>query len=183
LYDIAPANLGTGEWSDIYSVKNPDGIIDIRDLSIFANNYRKYSPEVLPNNSLSISDKTFVKNSNGSIEIHAKTINDVKGIQLEIYYDTTFFQNVEEVDIEILNEELKTWMSISNFDEPGRIIYAIAGENAIDIQDEDIISISLTTKNVTGSTEIIFGSETKCSNSLNQNLNVNISDIGHIKIQ
>lgn len=183
LYDIAPANLGTGEWANIYSVKNPDGVIDIRDLSIFANNYRKYVPEILPDNSLSISDETFTTYSNGTIKIHAKTINDVKGIQLEIYYDAAFFHNVEEADIEIINEELKAWMSISNFDEPGRIIYAIAGENSINIQNENIINITLMTKNVTGSTEIIFGPETKCSNSYDQDLDVNISDIGHIKIQ
>ena len=183
LYDIAPAELGTGNWSEIYSLCTPDGIVDIRDLSIFANNYRKYKPDELPDNSLSINDKTFNINSINTIEIYAKTIDDLKGIQLEIYYDTDYFEEVENADISVLNEEIDSWLKISDVSVPGIIIYALAGKTPVNITGENIIQITFTTKNNTGTTEVTFGSETKCSDSNNQNLNVNISDIGNIKIQ
>ena len=102
---------------------------------------------------------------------------------MEIYYDTDYFDEVEQSDILVLNAEMDEWMGVSDISIPGRIIYALAGKTPVNITGENIIQISFTTKNNTGTTEITFGSETKCSDSNNQNLNVNISDIGNIKIQ
>lgn len=38
-YDIAPADKGTGEWANIYSIKKSDGIVNLIDFVIFAANY------------------------------------------------------------------------------------------------------------------------------------------------
>lgn len=44
-YDISPAILGTGSWSDIYSSCTPDGQVNILDFIIFGRNYGKVNPD------------------------------------------------------------------------------------------------------------------------------------------
>lgn len=43
--DIAPAEKGIEIWSEIYSIKIPDGKVDLKDLIVFVNNYGKKKPE------------------------------------------------------------------------------------------------------------------------------------------
>ena len=44
LYDIHPAQMGTGNWAGIYSKPTPDGQIKLGDFVVFANNYNKTCP-------------------------------------------------------------------------------------------------------------------------------------------
>ncbi|MCD6332875.1 MAG: hypothetical protein J7L89_06340, partial [Bacteroidales bacterium] len=44
LYDIHPAEMGTGIWAGIYSKATPDGQVKLGDFIIFANNYNKECP-------------------------------------------------------------------------------------------------------------------------------------------
>ena len=44
LYDIHPAEMGTGAWAGIYCKATPDGQIKLGDFIVFANNYGKQCP-------------------------------------------------------------------------------------------------------------------------------------------
>ena len=44
LYDIHPAEMGTGAWAGIYCKATPDGQIKLGDFVVFANNYNKTCP-------------------------------------------------------------------------------------------------------------------------------------------
>ena len=44
LYDIHPAQMGTGAWAGIYCKATPDGQIKLGDFIVFANNYSKQCP-------------------------------------------------------------------------------------------------------------------------------------------
>jgi len=44
LYDIHPADMGTGNWAGIYCKATPDGQIKLGDFIVFANNYSKQCP-------------------------------------------------------------------------------------------------------------------------------------------
>ncbi|MGM0508144.1 MAG: alpha-amylase family glycosyl hydrolase [Fusobacteriota bacterium] len=45
IYDIYPANLGTGIWADIYSISSPDNEIGLLDFIILARNFNKVKPK------------------------------------------------------------------------------------------------------------------------------------------
>ena len=44
LYDIGPATKGLDDWKDIYCHASGDGIVDLSDLVVFANNFNKTKP-------------------------------------------------------------------------------------------------------------------------------------------
>ena len=58
--DIYPSEKGSGDWSQIYSIANSDGKIDLKDFIVFAKNFGKEKPNE-PEVLLITADKTTVK--------------------------------------------------------------------------------------------------------------------------
>lgn len=145
-YDIAPAALGTGTWSGIYSQVSKDGKVNLFDFIVFTNNYGKSGP---------IAAKTLTKiEIVGSKNLEVKEGNNINVQAIATYSDNTTDSNVSW---KVSKEGVVTYTATSN----GVSVKGIQGDNSVVLTAysgalEDNVTINVTKEVVIKNTINIY---------------------------
>lgn len=171
-YDIAPAQKGTGEWENIYSIANSDDLVDLLDLVIFGKNYDK---SILTTGLFSFIEPVSVIPTLSEFEIKISGANftqNASGIELNLEYDASY---MEIMKVNLLGA-LASGLNINLNPSVNSIeISAANPENDFSLNGE-LVALVCKSKSNGGNAQVILKSVKILNPDLSENTSATISD-------